>query len=159
LPEDISSVERRLDALEQTTNRQLQDARDIHRREHDTAEAAHQQVHRQQAETGAAMLAMYEERFRLEEKARDTATMAMDKRLEGMNEFRDQLRDQQGTFVRREVYDALEVRVTNIEKGDIKGEGKALGQGTVIAVIVGAVAFVGAILGIIVVVVNIATGS
>jgi hypothetical protein len=55
-------------------------------------------------------------------------------------------------------HEELRVRIDNIEKGDAKGEGKSLGQGAMIALIVGAVAFVGTILGIVTALANVATG-
>jgi hypothetical protein len=152
-------ADRRLEALERDTAKRLDDARDIHRREHESAEIAHREVHELQSKVGEGVVTAYEVRFRLEEKARDTATAAMEKRLEGMNEFRNQLRDQQATFVRREVFDALMERVTNIEKGDVKQAGQRIGQGTVIATIVGAITFVGVVLGIVIVLANFATGT
>jgi Flp pilus assembly protein TadB len=131
---------------------QLRDARDIHRREHEAAERAHRELH------GA------------EKQARDAAVASMEKRLESMNEFRDQLREQATTFQQvktaEAAHDAIDKRldemrerIVAIEKGDVKQEGRSLGQGAVVAIIVGAVAFVGSILGIVIVVVNILTGS
>ena len=48
------------------------------------------------------------------------ANSAMDKRLEGMNEFRQQMTDQTKTFITKEEYaarhDALEKRISGLEK-------------------------------------------
>lgn len=50
-----------------------------------------------------------------------TAQMNMEKRLEGMNEFRAQLRDQAGTFVTREKYEAqieeIRARLDDADRG------------------------------------------
>ena len=43
----------------------------------------------------------YEQRFRAQEEAVSKAEHSTEKRLEGMNEFRSQLKDQQATFVTR----------------------------------------------------------
>jgi len=63
------------------------------------------------------------------EKAVSLAHAAMEKRLEGMNEFRDQLRDQTGTFLTREAYEAkhelLEKQVDELRLNRAMLEGKA----------------------------------
>lgn len=58
------------------------------------------------------------------EKATIVAATAMEKRLEGMNEFRDQLRDQTGTFVTRPEYDQQMLRTGDDLKSlsDIKAQ-------------------------------------
>ena len=91
--------------------------------------------------------------------ALDKAVESMDRRLEGMNEFRASLRDQASTFVRLDTFDALRDRVIAIEKLDIKGEGKSLGQGAVIAAIIAAVGFVLTLLTLAVVVSNLLSQS
>lgn len=45
-------------------------------------------------------------RFKILEKETENARSSMDKRLDGMNEFRDQLKDQAGRFITREEYEA-----------------------------------------------------
>lgn len=55
----------------------------------------------------------FDERFRALEKATDTAKEGMEKRLEGMNEFRETLRDSAATFATRKEVDT---RFENIEK-------------------------------------------
>jgi len=67
------------------------------------------------------------------DKATILASQQMDKRLEGMNEFRESLRDQNATFVRKDEYDtkheALEktfnVRVSSLEMSRAELCGKA----------------------------------
>ena len=121
----------------------LTNARESHEREHFAHVSAHDREH---VMTGVAIT---------------TATGALDKRLEGMNEFRGTLRDQQSTFLRREQYEAqagaMLERVINLEKSNVKVEGRSLGQGTIVGLIVGAVTLVGTILGIIVVASNLLT--
>ncbi len=108
------------------------------------------------------------------------ADAAMDKRLEALNGVYGQMREQarafassesvvalQGTIDRRfedarrdreTRHEELRVRIETIEKGDVKQEGKSLGQGATVAMIVGAVAFVGTVLGIVVAIVGVVTG-
>lgn len=60
-----------------------------------------------------------DQRFADNERAIDKAAAAVDKRLDGMNEFRDQLRDQASTFLPRTEYqvhhEALMDRVMLLE--------------------------------------------
>lgn len=119
-----------------------------HTRLHD----AHEREHAQRAEAHA-------KEHSLEAVARDKAEAAVNQRLEGMNEVRAQLKDQALTFARVEVVQALTDRVIAIEKLDIKGEGKSLGQGAVIAAIVGSVSFAVAAIGLIVLVANLLTAK
>ncbi len=108
------------------------------------------------------------------------ADAAMDKRLESLNGVYGQMREQARAFASSESvtllqavidrrfdearrdretrHEELRVRIESIEKGDAKGEGKSLGQGATIAIIVGAVAFVGTVLGIVSALANVATG-
>ena len=51
------------------------------------------------------------------EKAVVVATAQMDRRLEGMNEFRNQLKDQAGTFVYRPEYTAAHLRLAEDVQG------------------------------------------
>ena len=45
----------------------------------------------------------------------DTAAEAMNRRLEGMNEFRQQLNDQKATFVTKEMQEQVENRLVALE--------------------------------------------
>jgi hypothetical protein len=121
---------------------------------HEAAHAAHGREHTLVEKATDAATASHDKEHALEKDARDKAENAIDKRLEGMNEVRSQLKEQALTFARVEVVNSLTDRIIAIEKLDIKGEGRALGQGAVVALIVGAVSFVGAILGIVIVVAN-----
>lgn len=82
------------------------------------------------------------------------AESSMDKRLESVAKLLEERDKAWG--VRFE--DTLRA-ITNIEKLDVKAEGKSLGQGTVIAIIVTAISVVGTILGIIIVLSNLVTGA
>jgi len=136
-----------------------------HRTSHSEAHAAHEKLH--DVEAGAHQ-AMHD----AEERAVKAAVSAMDKRLDGMNEFRDQLRDQAGTFVRTPEMQALEKQFrSDLESMDKRidtereerreqqslrvGTQQGISQST--AFIVGAVGLVGAILGVIVIVSNFLT--
>lgn len=58
----------------------------------------------------------------------DKATIAMDRRLDGMNQFRDQLRDQAGQFLHRDTYDQSHTdvlrRIEILERGDSRDLGR-----------------------------------
>lgn len=77
----------------------------LHAAAHSEQHAAHLQIHE------------------VEKEAVIKATEQMDRRLEGMNEFRNTLRDQAATFVSRDLYDAkhedlrkgLEIQIANLE--------------------------------------------
>lgn len=105
----------------------------------------------------------------------DLARSQMEDRLEGMNEFRAQLKDQTSTFVSRELFDktlkaeddridqaakslqqqmitqnsAFDSRLKAIELNTSRAEGKSLGIGTVIGAIIGVGSFIGIIIGIV----------
>jgi hypothetical protein len=88
-------------------------------------------------------------RFDSIDKALNLATGQMDKRLEGMNEFRDQLKDQAQHFLTREVYETA-CKVTQTQIDDLRLskatiEGKASQASVYIAWLLG---FGGLILGI-----------
>lgn len=144
-----------------TREKALSVALDDHHREHLVHESAHGREHT--ATEGAL----------------NKAEIATEKRFESVNEFREQLRTQAATLATRELVDQISKdtdrrfveaskisaerfdtqgrAITVIEKGDVKQEGKALGQGTVVAIIVGAVGFVGTLLGIVIVLANVLT--
>ena len=60
------------------------------------------------------------DKFQTLEKNTDTARQSMEKRLEGMNEFRQQLKDQNATFITKEDYDSkqqiLNTKIEALEK-------------------------------------------
>jgi len=139
-----------------------------HQRDHDRLQAVLEETERRLADRVASEFSsharehglnrdQHSKEHSLEATARDKAESAVNQRLEGMNEVRAQLKDQALTFARVEVVQALTDRVIAIEKLDIKGEGRSLGQGAVIATIVAAVGFAATLLGLIVVLANVLT--
>lgn len=70
-------------------------------------------------------------RYRAIEKATTLASNAMDKRLEGMNEFRNQLKDQAALFLTRVEYEAkyqqLYEKIESLQRIVYMGVGLALG--------------------------------
>lgn len=65
----------------------------------------------------------------------DKAVITIDKRLTGMNEFRNALKDQQNLFVSKEMYEALRDRVSDIELKAAEIKGKASQKEVTIALI------------------------
>lgn len=84
----------------------------------------------------------------------DLNNLAIDKAERGNDRRFDDLRLENN---RR--YAELRGRVEVIEKLDVKGEGRQLGQAAVIGLIIGSVGFFSTLLGIIIVAVNILTGN
>jgi len=82
--------------------------------------------------------------------ATNLASNLMDKRLESMNEFRAQLKDQVATFVTKEQFDALlrrieqDVKELQLSKANLEGKAS---QSSVM--IVTAISFIGIAIGII----------
>jgi len=106
---------------------------------------------------------------RAESMARDKAETSIDKRLEGMNEFRDQLRTQASSFLTIAVFDAhwkdlgtqlgdIKLGITDLQKTDLGSEsrrsGFIRGQGQVIAAIITSVTLASLILGIVIILSN-----
>ncbi len=107
-----------------------------HHREH----ALHDEAHRREHEQTQTALDKAE---RQTAEALDKAEHTVSLRFDGVIKSSDLMRDQ----------------VIELQKSDVKGEGKSLGQGAVIAVIVGAVGFAATLLGIVIVVVNLVAGA
>ena len=100
------------------------------------------------------------------------ADTALDKRLESLNGVYGQMREAQKTYASTERFDALAVevdrrfadttkhideraesnraRIEALEKGDVRSEGKGLGQTAVLGAIVTAIVIAGIIIGIVV---------
>ena len=99
---------------------------------------------------GVTLKEHFEARLAAVEKATDIAAKAMDRRLEGMNEFRDTLRDQASRFVtREEMASALEVIKADVEANKTF-RNQMQGKASVSAVYVGyALSAIGIITGII----------
>jgi ribonuclease HI len=76
-----------------------------HRTAHTDAHLAHEKIHEVAGQT-------HIEQHRAEQRAVETAVAAMDKRLDGMNATREQLRDQATTFARVDSLIAFEKMVS-----------------------------------------------
>ena len=77
-----------------------------------------------------------DQRFDSADRSLDKATAAMDKRLDAMNEFRQSLRDQNATFVTRELYDNLVDQVNALRRDRAYVLGAAAVIGALVAFIV-----------------------
>lgn len=115
----------------------------------------------------------HSEVHRAESEARDKAAAAVDKRLEGMNEFRDQLRQQATSFLTIGVFDTwkeenrrgmddIKGLIIELQKTDLgssaRSSGLARGQGMIIAAIVGAITIGSVVFGLVISVINALTG-
>ena len=114
----------------------VKDSLESHHREHETHESSHAREHKLVSE---ALL---------------KAETSMDKRLQAMTEL----------FAARDVaygerFDGILEAIRVVRETDVKAEGRSLGQGATIAIIVAAIGFVGTILGIIIALANVATGT
>jgi hypothetical protein len=98
----------------------------------------------------AADDARYTERFQTKQRADEQQARDLTTRLAGVNEFRQTLSDQAGTFVTRETVQAmvagLESKIEGIDRRVTTNEGRNLGQSNVIGYIVGAAGVGAAIL-------------
>lgn len=127
----------------------------------------------------------HEQRHADQQVAVSKAEAAVDKRLETMNGYAGQMREQSRTFATADRVDTLQSaldrrfvdttkhtddryeenrrRIEALEKGDVsvssKAEGRSLGQGAVLGIIVTAIGVAGTLISIIVVLANIATGK
>lgn len=82
----------------------------------------------------------YVERLLAErDRALDAAHASMDKRLDSMNEFRDTLRDQAGSFVARQEHDVLARQVEECRRSQAMQEGKASQNSVLIAYVISAI--------------------
>lgn len=99
-----------------------------------------------------------DQRFSDMEKAVVTANTATEKRFDSVNEFRGQLNDQVATFLPRKEYDArhetLENRVSELNDRLNRTEGVTKGSEVTMGKLYAAIAAVGAILAIIVLLAN-----
>lgn len=94
-------------------------------------------------------------------RATDVAATTLDKRVEALNEFRAQLSEQSKSFTTRDLHDKLDQdfnrrlgtvidRVILLEKGNVKEEGKNIGQAATIATIIAAISLGGVVLSILI---------
>jgi len=82
----------------------------------------------------------------LNQLAIDKAVVTLNERMEMMNEFRAQMKDQQATYITRPELSAYEVRIKSLELDRAKLEGKASQTSFLIAM---ASSIIGMILGIV----------
>ena len=80
----------------------------------------------------------YEIRFLSMEKAVATAQSALDKRLDGMNEFRSTLKDQSASFITRAEHAALEREIQDLRESRAELTGKASQTSVLVAYILSA---------------------
>lgn len=134
-----------------------------HRVAHSAAHDAHEVLHEVTATS-------HNEQHKAEQRALEAAVISMDKRLDAMNEFRDQLRDQAATFVRRADLEGLEKQTDGkyeelrgliaTEREERRGaEGGRQGASSSIGWIVTAIGAAATILGIVIVVANLLTSK
>jgi hypothetical protein len=127
-----------------------------HRQAHTDAHLAHEKIH----EVAAAA---HSNQHVAEQRAIDVAVAAMDKRLDTMNGVWSQYRDAVGSFVSKEVFDArfreLEKQVGAERDARREGEGIKKGMSQSTAIIVGVVGFAVTVLGGVVILVNVLTGT
>lgn len=94
----------------------------------------------------------FERRLLDMEKAVTKAEASHEKRLESLNEFRDQLKDQADTFVEKSLHyaqhDAIEDRINGIRRDIDKIEGRTDGGKTLWAYLVSGASLIGAIISI-----------
>lgn len=135
----------------------------VHNTAHDHAHTAHESVHKNALDAHNAM-------HSAEDRAVNLAQMSMDKRLDGMNEFRDQLRDQASTFVGNDQFDAFVsqyerahqevVALIATEREERRAnEGKDKGQSSTVAWIFAGLGAASTILAMIIIFSNFATAS
>jgi hypothetical protein len=107
-----------------------------------------------------AMYHNFEVRIQALEKATTIASESMEKRLEGMNEFRSQLKDQSLTFFTRQEHilykEAIDNDIRSLRESRANQEGKASQQSVIIAfaltgisLMIGSLSFLLAIVSII----------
>jgi len=82
---------------------------------------------------GVTLTEHFDERFRAQEKALELAYASMEKRLDGMNEFRQALRDQNSLFVNRAEHDALVADIRGLREFRAGLEGVASAKSVYIA--------------------------
>ena len=91
-------------------------------------------------EDGVSLKEHFESRIVALEKATTIAAINMEKRLDGMNEFRSQLKDQASTFISRNEYTVMmeklqqDIKTLQISKANL--EGKASQQSVLIAYLI-----------------------
>lgn len=90
----------------------------------------------------------YEQRFDASQEALRTALMALEGRLQGVNEFRATLSDQAATFATRDQLDALRDAIHVLTSRIERAEGSRAGLSTGWAVLIGVVSVGAVIVGL-----------
>ena len=90
-------------------------------------------------------------RFRSQEEATERARASMEKRLDGMNEFRNTLKDQGATFITKTEHAAWCDRVSKLELSKATLEGKADQKSVTNAIII---ALIGLALSVVSIIIN-----
>lgn len=148
--------------------------RAIHSMAHDRAHESHQREHglnnlaidKAESATDKRFISVNGTRAQMEDMLRTlTSQDAFNALAADFVRYREESRkDQDRRFEeirleRERRFAEVHLAITNIEKGDVKGEGKELGRNAMVALIVGAIGLVGTVLGILVVASNLATGQ
>jgi len=92
-----------------------------------------------------ALKELINSRMRNIEQSTTLATNQMERRLEGMNEFRDQLKDQASRFITRAEYDILVTNIQELRETRAMLAGKASQSSMTLTTII---AFTGLIIGV-----------
>lgn len=86
------------------------------------------------------------DRFEMQNTALDKAEQRMNERLEGMNEFRDAMKDQASTYVTEDIYsarhEALRESINDLKLSRAELKGKANQNAVVIAYIITAISII-----------------
>lgn len=94
-----------------------------------------------------SMLELLQQRFEAQEKAIAKAELAVEKRLESMNEFRGQLKDQSAQFVTRAEFTTalkhVEQKVDDLKQYRDTSSGKSLGINALWLIVLGIISALG----------------
>lgn len=134
-----------------------------HRVSHEQAHAGHEKLHEAFADA-------HKQQHASENDAVKAATTALDRRLDGMNEFRAALTEQSQTFARKDALDALDVQagrqyeelraLIQTEREERRAnEGVKRGMSQTTGIIVGAIGVAATLISILVIFANFATGT
>lgn len=104
LETQVTSAAARLEHQVEKTRAALSEQADVHAKNHDREHTAHELIHRVEKDVVTA------------------TKVEMDKRLDGMNEFRDQLRDQAGQFARNDSVGEMSIRLEEKIAGVAKAQ-------------------------------------
>ena len=94
----------------------------------------------------AEKIARLEERLQASQDSLKLAREQMDKRLEGMNEFRLQLNNQAATFITRKEHEFLIKDIQELKQWGARLDGKASQQSVMVAYVISIVGIIGSFL-------------